>query len=415
MKTKKLFLYTTLSVALIMGCKKNEVDPTVDTEVSGEVSGTWAKGGTYRITNDLYIPEGKSLTIEEGVTVLFSDTTIKPEVIIKGNLYCLGTSANPVKFTVSDELKAAKPFGQLWGGLIAGPKAAEIVIQHTVLEYGGATTTESSASVKAGLYKATAGENVPVMYVSNLDGKVVFTNNTVRHFAEDGLYMEGGKLIIAYNTFYTTGISGGDAVNIKSGVLADVAFNLFYSPNTNALKLSNTDDRSPQAYVIAYNNTMVNAGWRRPSVKGGSVWVEKSVRAEVVNNLFVNDRFGIKRDTKNVEDNRSVFSHNHYYGYGQACVNQFQTTLSGIVGGSDDIRGTVAGENDPKLVTFEVSNDTSGYTFNESWDFHLQTGAPGLNKGTTTVAGQFSTGLVVNGVTYTSPSAATYIGAFGTK
>jgi hypothetical protein len=75
--------------------------------------------------------------------------------------------------------------------------------------------------------------------------------------------------------FYTTGVAGGDAINIKSGVLADVAFNVIYSPNTNALKLSNSGDRTPQAYIVGYNNTIINAGWRRPTTKGGSIWLEK--------------------------------------------------------------------------------------------------------------------------------------------
>ena len=45
----------------------------------------------------------KSLTIEEGVSIVM-DTTSKPEFIVQGNLYALGTSANPIKFSVPDFL-----------------------------------------------------------------------------------------------------------------------------------------------------------------------------------------------------------------------------------------------------------------------------------------------------------------------
>jgi hypothetical protein len=300
LKMKNLLAFASLALFALAGCSDDKTEPTpevkpvVEEAVSGEVSGTWTKGGTYKITGHIQIPTGKSLTIEEGVTVLFSDSVVKPEVVVQGNLYSLGTADAPVKFTVPDAWKTtANQFGNLWGGLIAGPKSAEFVLKNTILEYGGAVTTEESPSVKAGLYKQVAGEHVPVIYFPNVDGKLVVVNSTIRNFNEDGFYIEGGKVIIANNYFYTTGVSGGDAINIKSGVQADVAFNVIYSPNTNALKLSNSGDRTPQAYVVGYNNTIINAGWRRPTTKGGSIWLEKSVRADLYNNLLANDRFGI--------------------------------------------------------------------------------------------------------------------------
>ena len=282
---KQLFILAALSAAVLTGCSKSDDNsnptvtptpaPVVKEAVSGEVSGVWEKGSTYKITGHLQISEGKSLTILEGATVVFSDSTVKPELIVKGNLYVMGTAANPVKFTVPDAWKtAANQWGSLWGGIIASPTCAELLLDNAILEYGGAVTSESSPSVKAGLYKATAGQHVPAVNYTNTNGKLVIVNSRLNNQNEDGFYIEGGKVLIANNKIYTQGVSGGDAINIKSGVQADVAFNLIYSPNTNALKLSNTGDRTPQAYIVAYNNTIVNAGWRRPTIKGGSIWVE---------------------------------------------------------------------------------------------------------------------------------------------
>ncbi|RAJ11132.1 hypothetical protein LX64_00740 [Chitinophaga skermanii] len=412
---KKVLLSAVIATAVLSSCsKKDNVAPPVQETVSGEVSGTWTKGGTYTITNHIVIPEGKSLTIEEGVTVLMNDTTIKPEIIVKGNLYSLGTSNNPVKFTIPDNLKAANEFGALWGGIIAAQTSNELVLSNTILEYGGAVTTESSASVKAGLYKAAAGEHVPALYYGNINGKLVVTNSTVRNFNEDVFYLEGGKMIIANNTFYTTGVSGGEAINIKSGTQADVAFNLIYSPNTNGLKLSNAGDRSPQAHVIGYNNTIVNAGWRRPTTKGGSIWVEKNVRVDLYNNLLANDRYGIKRDKGNPEDARSTVGNTLYYGFSADGVAQFQPSTEILTGTNDIISATVAA-NDPKFVNYPVSTASTNATFNTSWDFHLATGSPALGKGKTGFTRHFSGGLTVGGVTYTSPAPTSNIGAFGTK
>ncbi len=406
---------------LIFACSKSSDDKkpvdkseTID-NVGGIVSGTWKKGNTYKVTNHIEIAKGTSLTIEEGVTVLFSDTVVRPEFIVKGNLYVYGTANNMVKFTVPDELKSGKTWGKLWGGIIAGTESEAIVLEYAELAYGGAVTTEESPSVKGGLFKAKAGEGVPAIWFGNPNGTLIVMNSRIHNFHEDGLYIDGGKLIVANNYFYTTGESGGDAINIKSGTLIDAAFNVIFSPNTNAVKTSNSGDKTPQAYVKAYNNTLINAGWRRPTIKGGSLWVEKGVRAEFHNNLLVNNRFGIKRDSKSGEDERSTFSHNFFYGYNQTCVDQFQPDKE-IIDGSNNVRGTKAGENDPQFENFPLSTDMSSAAFNTSWNFQLKAGSPALSGASTSIAPHFrTTGLTVNGKTYNSPAPAAYFGAMGQK
>jgi hypothetical protein len=416
----KINYFLIFSIALLLftvGCKNDDSDLPVPPEegVSGQVSGTWTKGKTYNITGHLEIPEGKSLTIEEGVKVVMTDSLLETEVIIKGELYCLGTEKNPVIFTVPDEWKnKAHMFGNLWGGMVLAPTSKAVVLQYTILEYGGAATTEESPSVKAGLYKAVAGKHLPALYYGNVNGQFVVINSIIRNFYDDALYVEGGKTIIANNLIYAVGAPADDAINLKSGVQADVAFNMIYSPNTSALKLSNDGERSPQLYVIAYNNTIINGGWRRPTIKGGSIWVENSVRAEMYNNMIANDRFGIKRDPKKPEDSRSKFYNTFYYGYTQQAVDQFQPSAE-IITGIDDIIGTKAGENDPKFVNYPLSTDLYNADFDSKWDFHLQSGSPALNKGKTDFTRHFADGIAVNGITYKSPAPANFIGAYGVK
>jgi hypothetical protein len=420
MKFKQIIAVLTVAALAFAGCQKanKDVDTTPQNgSAIGEVSGVWAKGSVHEIKGDIIIPEGKILTIEEGVTVLM-DATAKPEIVVKGNLYSLGTDANPVKFTVSDVYKTdANKFGKLWGGILAAPSCAELVLDHTILEYGGATTSDASTSVKMGLYKAVAGENLPALWFSNVNGKLIVQNSIIRNFQEDCTYIEGGKVIFSNNIFYTTGVTGGEAMNFKSGCLADLAYNLVYSCNTNAFKLSNSGDRNPQAYIIAYNNTMVNTGWRRPTAKGGSVWLEATVRADLYNNLFANTRYGIKRDPKKLEDSRSKNDNNWYYGFDQTTVNQFQVGSNDIVaGGANDVRGTKAGDNDPKFVNYPLSNSEVSPDFDTAWDFHLQGNSPALTKGTTNFTRNHKAGITTaNGITYTSPEPSTFVGAYGTK
>lgn len=417
MKTRTLLLGATIVGLAFASCKKGDGagpdgpgSSTNDT-VSGNISGIWKKGSTYYIDGDVFIPEGASLTIEEGVKVVMNPV-VKPEFIIKGNFYCMGTAASPVKFTVPDGSKAQ--FGDQWGGLLAGPTCQEFLLYYVDLEQGGAVTTEASASVKAGFYKAEAGEHVPAIWYGG-EGKFVVQHSTIHNFNEDGFYIEGGDVIISNNMFYTTGVSGGEAINIKSGVYADVAFNVVYSPNTNALKLSNSGDRPRQAYVFGYNNTILNCGWRRPTTKGGSIWLEKSIRAELYNNLLINDRYGIKRDKGNPEDNRSVVAKTYYYGYTQTCVDQFQPTDE-IIAGTGDIIGTLAGQNDPMFENYTLSTDVNNADYNTSWDFHLKSGSPALTGAKADFSAHFHTsGITLNGQTYTSPAPAAYFGALSTK
>lgn len=414
MKSQQFLVGAALAATVMASCSKNDSggDSPVNTKdtLTGNVSGTWKKSSTHYIAGDIVIPEGSALVVEEGVQIIM-DPSVKPEILVKGNLYCEGTAANPVRFTVPDGSKAQ--FGDQWGGILAGPSCGELLLNYVVLEQGGAVTTEQSASVKAGFYKAEAGEHVPALWYGG-EGKVVVTNSVIRNFNEDAFYIEGGDVIIANNSFYTTGVSGGEAVNIKSGVHADVAFNLIYSPNTNGMKLSNSGDRPRQAYVIGYNNTIVNAGWRRPTTKGGSIWLEKAIQADLYNNLLVNDRYGIKRDKGNPEDSRSKVMTTFYYGYDQTTVDQFQPSTE-IISGTGDVRGTTAGQNDPQFENYTLSTNTSNADFNSSWDFHLKASSPALSGGKTDFTRHFSAGLTLNGKSYASPAPASYFGALNKK
>ncbi|MDR2272365.1 MAG: right-handed parallel beta-helix repeat-containing protein [Sphingobacterium sp.] len=419
MKNKYIILLMSLTMVWLTACEKANSDvDTSDANGSaiGEVAGVWSKGTVQHITGDIIIPEGKSLTIEEGVTVLM-DPANKPEIVVLGNLYVLGTAESPVKFTVGEDYQTKEnEFGKLWGGILAAPSCKELVLDNVFLEYGGAVTSDASTSVKMRLYKQKAGEALPALWFSNLEGKLIVQNSTISHFHEDCTYIEGGKIIFANNRFFSNGVTGGEAMNFKSGCLADVAFNLVYSVNTNALKLSNSGDRTPQAHIIVYNNTMLNTGWRRPTAKGGSIWLEASVKAEIYNNLFANTRFGVKRDAKNPEDNRSVSSNNWYYGYDQLTVDQFQVGKNDIVSGTNDVRGKTAGENNPKFVNYPLETAVNNYVFDAAWDFHLQGNSSALKTGTLNFKPHFLTGLVLsNGLSYSSPKPATYVGAWGAK
>jgi len=417
MKTKTILAYVFTLMVIFAGCKKDDSTPIpVNVTLgSGTASGVWTKNGTYTIKGSLTVPKDSSLTIEEGVTVLFADTSKRSELILNGNLYVVGTAQNPVKFTVPEQYKtSANAMQGLWGGILASPSNTEILISNSIIEYAGAVTTSNSLSVINGLYKAKAGEKSPVLYASNVDAKIVITNNTVRNIKEDVFYLEGGKIIICNNTFASSGLENGGVINLKSGCLADCAYNLIFSSNSDGFKLSNTGDKTPQTHAVVYNNTLVNCGWRRPDIKGGSVWLEKNVNAELYNNLLANNRWGIKFSKA---DSKTVYDYTYYYGYTQQCVDQFTPNASWpeVVRGAHDIAGTTAGANDPKFVNYPLSNAGTNSVFDANWDFHLQAGSPALTGAKTDVVRNHPNGLTIKNQTYAAPSASAFYGAFGTK
>lgn len=61
-----------------------------DMEAQGDVEGIWTSGKRIHVTGHITVPEGKSLTIEEGVQLIFSTEGVGAnhvaiEFIVKGN------------------------------------------------------------------------------------------------------------------------------------------------------------------------------------------------------------------------------------------------------------------------------------------------------------------------------------------
>lgn len=419
-----LLLFVAIST-IFTSCDKDDI---IDDEKKyPEGSIVWKNDTT--LTDHHIVPVGTSLYIEEGVTITMDNIEKRPEMIVLGNLYSKGTKEKPVTFTVPQQYRNKENrYSRYWGGIICGYESEEVLLDYTIIEYGCAQTTEESASFQHQLFKTETGEGVPGFHFCNVDGSFVIQNCIFRNNAEDHIYITGGKSIIANNTFYHSGFDGGEAINYKSGCLADIAFNLIYDANTNAFKLSNNGALEPQSHLFVYNNTVVNTGWRRPKIKGGSIWLEHNVRAEVYNNIVFDCRQAIKEDAGNPRDSRSVFTPNLYFAStDQGVENMIVNEEKGMILGANDITSSTAGDKNPNFVNFTIQSNVDVMVginktndvpqdFNESWDFSLKAGSPVAGKGVTNFSRHFGTnGLVIDGTTYTSPAPNSNMGAFPVK
>ena len=467
----KIFNFIVLSAAIpfmFAACEK-ENNPSGNggnnnngsqTETVQIVTGTWTAGATVEVSRHLLVPEGESLTIEEGVTVIFNSAGVginrtAIEFTVNGNLYCLGTEENPVRLTVAEsERTAANTFAALWGGIVAGATCEEMIIDHTIIEYTGGQVVEGSPAAENGYY--TAGDDAyPQITTNNPDGNYVITNSIIRNGWSDGIYMMGGNAIIANNIFSATGYDGAEAVNVKSGCKVDVAQNIMFSPNTNGLKLSSSDQSEVrhQALIQAYNNTIINAGWRRDGEKGGCIYVEENANVSVFNNLLVNCKFRAitpAYDAPTSEDcydkEHSMIDYNFYasgnvqshlyfegsyeddgetlyysgvkfpyegYSFNHGEYDPDADTHSRIAKTSED-----ADELDPDFVNYSLDADPALYEWNDSWDFHVNAGSPVLSGYYTPTDSDrmpffAETGMTVNGMTFKSPAVQPWFGAFG--
>ena len=390
----------------------------------------WGKDSTVILDDHFVVPENVSLYVEEGVTVIASNTEVKPEIVVLGNMYCMGTEENPITFTVEESSKNDR-FSRNWGGIICGYNCEELYLNYVTIEYGGAQTTENSASFINQLFKSETGEGVPAIHFCNRDGRMIITNCTLFNNAEDQIYITGGHSIVANNRFISSGFDGGDAINYKSDCLADVAYNLIYDSNTNGFKLSNDGFVEYESHIVCYNNTLVNDGWRRPGIKGGSMWLEANIYAELYNNIIYDCRWGLKHATDEPEIARPVYTPNFYFASTQEGIDQMAADeIEGVLVGANDKRGNAPGENDPLFANYtrqsnmniNVGSNGEGapQTWNDTWDFHLSAGSPALTGGIVNFERNFSEGIVMEGLagivannTFVSPEPSSYFGAYG--
>ena len=364
----------------------------------------WSKDTT--LSESVEIPVGTSLYIEPGVTVTCkSEVQVPVEIVVLGNLYCMGTAEKPVTFT-SDTKKPAD-----WGGIICGYNSEEVVLNHVEVANAGATPTESSASFQNKLFKTTIDGGVPAFHFCNVNGKFVMANCFFHDNYNDQTYFTGGNGVIINNIFADSGnaADGGEAINVKAGCKLDVANNIIYNACTNAFKLSNAGNSEtiPLTEMTVYNNTIVDCGWRRAkNKKGGSVWVEKAAKPIFVNNLIYDSRYGLKQPKQDGADmEHSRLTPNYYFASTDKGVEQMAKGASLSIWYDTDIKSSVAGQLNPLFKNFtqsekmnincEIDLQEKGapLAFDKTWNFESQAGSPALSGGVTDFSPLFPNGL----------------------
>lgn len=443
---KKIFIALSALVALAAGmtsCENDNINPYdyANTNVDTAQTFVWAHDTT--LTSSFKVPKGSSLYIKPGVTVTIAANPTEDhpvEIVALGNIYSLGTAEKPVKIK-SDN---GKPND--WGGIICGYDCQEAVLMYTEICDAGATPTESSISFLNKLFKTTIDGGVPAFHFCNTEGRFALVNCFFHDNYNDQTYFTGGNGVIYNNIFADSGneSDGGEAINVKSGCTLDIAYNLIYNACTNAFKLSDSGvENNFDSKLVIYNNTVVDCGWRRTkNKKGGSIWLEKAIAPVLVNNLMVDNRYGMRQPKNDGGDiANSTLYPNYFFASDEKALEQQQKDYSMIVWDERNISSSTLEDisklfvnfsQNPKMNVNCESDDVekgAPLAWNNAWDFHLQASSVALAGAATSVARNFPIGLPFYGLKQadwmtkangryfylTAPAASPFFGAYGTK
>ncbi|MDR0437025.1 MAG: Ig-like domain-containing protein [Bacteroidales bacterium] len=437
--------------------------------MSGNVEGTWAKGTTVLINDQIKVPAGKKLFVEEGVTIIVQNGPVGAsqahiEFFVDGSLYLQGTKENPILVTVPAPMRdpAANKYVGLWGGFVGSQIFEEMLFNYVTIEYTGAVTVAASQSAAAGIIEKV-GNRTSAILTDNPKGKVVVMHSTIRYAESDAIYFMGCEAIVAHNIIHTVGATDNDGINTKAGVKIDIAYNLMFGVNSNGLKLNSKGqsiDRY-QSIKCVYNNTIVNSGWRRTkNLKGGSIFIQQNASAYVFNNLLLNCKLVTKTPELDNPSPDAGACHSTFVGYNfYASGSQtwtganppgtpnIPTAFFGYTQYTDDdiwhdwsnypaafpkidqtsLFAASAGAPDPNFVNFGFNTVPLGEDmFDPTWDFRVNSASSpiiagvGDKKPRTQFTERFApyfavNGLRMNGVEYKSPLPKAQYGAHGVR
>jgi hypothetical protein len=434
MKMKKQFniLLTVITcLILLSACHKAEnakisprlvvaSNPITSDTLSGSVNGTLLSGKTYYFSSNITVNGGDTLQMQAGVTLIALGNGLTwqtaPEIIVHGTFISLGTQAQPNYITVSNAATLhaqanaqnyTNVFQGWWGGIFSEPgpvttkdptpAGGDMIIKWTHLEFAG---SPSGPSDDAAVY-SPQGSPRWTIYFANIKKNFVLEDSWLFGSKDDAMRLAGGHVNIMRNTYELDGVASGEACNIKSGTIGDVAYNMVMGAATNGFKISDAGTTGTQCNINCYNNTIVNCGFRQSSTSGhgGSIDVEKAARANAYNNLIINCAVGLRvLSTADVTDTK--YNNQLFYGYNTAIVSTFYAKDGVGKQQAADILSTTAQANNPMFALFNVNgynyttypaptaanNQTPVIDMVGTSSFHITSTSPAYGKGTTTAS-----------------------------
>jgi len=171
--------------------------------VNGNVDGLWKKGNTYRVTGNITIPSGQTLTIEEGVEIKFDGYY---SLTVNGKLLANGSPNNYIKFTSNKTSPTNKDWNQI---LIYSTELSKM--DYCIIEYGKMQNDNGESFL-------------------DIRGNFNLSNSIIRYSGATGVGIQGFTTAEIYNNkihncLHGIGSSAPGTINIHNN---EIYNNTFY-------------------------------------------------------------------------------------------------------------------------------------------------------------------------------------------
>ncbi len=236
----------TILTLSLLSCKKDEVTPTptpkpvtafkgLSHNLKGTIKGILKQDTTYYLDDNVTINKGDTLTIQPGAIVKSNGNF---SFNISGNFICVGTDAKPITLTTSFG-SPVLGFGY-WGGIQADSNALNIQIKYTHINWTGGPAADLSTQ---------AAIDVEGTQAHDYGAKIIIEDNWFFGSVDDGIHLAGQiHVSIKRNVLQHLGGPDGESMNIKKGVVGDVAYNYIWAAANNSIKLETGSSSSPDRY-----------------------------------------------------------------------------------------------------------------------------------------------------------------------
>lgn len=265
--------------------------------VSGNVNGSWTNNNTYIVNGDLIIPNGQTLTIQQGTNIRFNGTY---SITANGVLSSIGNPSFPILYTSN----MPSPAPANWKGIVINSNGS--VIKYCKLDY-----------FQNGIWMYNCSPLIEHNDISNFDGIAVYAQNAPAlissnhiHDYNTSIYAQGitcdgaasptiqcnvihdgggygirpySGLVINNEIYNINGNTRGRGIEVAIGS-PKIQNNFIHNCN-NGIQVGNSVTPKPNPLII--NNTIVN------NVYSGIDLIEFYANASIINNIIIGNSNGI--------------------------------------------------------------------------------------------------------------------------
>lgn len=314
--------------------------------VNGNVSGLWTKGNTYRVTGDIIVPTGETLTLEEGVEVKFDGYY---SMIVNGTLLANGSTNNYVKFTSNK----TNPTNKDWNQIVINSTGIS-KIDYCIIEYG----------------KVKNDDNFGIL---NVNGNLTLTNSIIRNSEQSAVSIRNAATLTAknnkiYNCAYGFSVFNTGIIAIENNEIFNhsvIGINIHIGSALSVYKNNIIHD-------CAYQGIQVQGTYKieRNIVfnSGTGIFVTYGMPTIVNNTIFFN-RYGIGiYDNESVVTkpiiNSNIITDNLYYGIYSSGTHKPDSVAYNLFYNNGSGIGNLLPVGVGPVITFNTNNTPSDAYYN---------------------------------------------------